>query len=130
MTAPTFDKDAQDTPLKQLFPIFTADYDPDASVDDEEQPAADPYDAERIPGEPTDQELQRDRLLASSSDLSVEEQLSQFLREPGDDQADEDPEYRGLSLSLDLGKARDREERIRVNIAQYRLEHPEAAQDA
>jgi len=40
------------------------------------------------------------------------------------------PEYRELEDARELAKARRREAQIKANIAQYRLEHPEATTDA
>lgn len=125
MTTPLFDEDAQGAPLKELLPTFTADYDPNQLADAETTTSR--TESELVPGELTEREYQRERELGYHSDLTLDDQMSQFLAAPWDDEPDADPEYAELEAALRLGKARDRDERIKTHVSQYRLEHPEAS---
>lgn len=60
-------------------------------TDEMETPQDDPtYPSERIDGEPSEREFQRDREQAYNSDLTLEEQMSQFLAAPWDEEQYED----------------------------------------
>lgn len=140
-----FEPDEIDPSTGKLFDHLPVGHDitlcPPAWVDDaedEEAPTARPVPtrenpaptdySEMVPGET--ELTARDYARARHSDLSLEEQMSQFLATPWDEEPYDDPEYLELELACDMAKARRWEEQIQANIAQYRLEHPEALPEA
>lgn len=105
MTTTPFDDSLEshtEKPLREVFVTFTDEYDPDRLDEDEDveaaarprpslgHPAPTDY-SELLPGETANEPTARDYERAYNSDLTLEEQMSQFLAEPWDEETDEEP---------------------------------------